>query len=88
MQFSKKSAYLSARLKELAVCILKLVVGVCHLAHKDGQDDMFVKGKDGNTCQRKGPDKEFLGRQQFVADFALIIKNLYYCLNFRKPAVE
>ena len=88
MQFSKKSAYLSARLKELAVCILKLVVGVCHLAHKDGQDDVFVKEKDGNTCQRKGPDKEFLGRQQFVADFALIIKNLYYCLNFRKPAVK
>ena len=41
MQFSKKSAYLSARLKELAVCILKLVVGVCHLAHKDGQDDIY-----------------------------------------------
>ena len=59
----KLDAYLSACLKELAVCILKLVVGVCHLAHKDGQDDMFVKGKERNTCNRKRPEKGFLGRR-------------------------
>ena len=64
---------MSARLKELAVCVLKLVVGVCHLAHKDGQDDMFVKGKEINTSHRKGPEKGILGRQQFFADIALVI---------------
>ena len=64
---------MSARLKELAVCILKLVVGVCHLAHKDGQDDMFVKGKEETTCHRMEPEKGILGRQQFFADIALVI---------------
>ena len=59
MQFSKKSAYLSARLKELAVCILKLVVGVCHLAHKDGQADMFVKGKEGILVIERGRRRNF-----------------------------
>ena len=70
MQFSKKSAYLSARLKELAVCVLKLVVGVCHLAHKDGQDDMFVKGKEETTCHRKDRKREFWD----VNNFLLILR--------------
>ena len=63
----KLDAYLSACLKELAVCILKLVVGVCHLAHKDGQDDMFVKGKERNTCHRKRPEKGFHNLRSFLA---------------------